>query len=200
VREGICSAATGIDAREFGPDWEDVKSLCPDVSFCSVDVDQISAWLEQAPKPDVVLLSWVLHHSPPSDVVATLKALRTGIPGVRIVVIEDTGFPNQACAEDPHGFGEGWSAWLRSCDEYRLSCGWSVQALLDFVAVQILARYSDVSMPCNYQRSSDWVSLFDHVGFHVTSMKYIGFPEGRDIAVPQGLFILEPKHEFNQSE
>jgi len=40
-----------------------------------------------------------------------------------------------------------------------------------------------------------WVSLFEKIGFKTVKQENIGFPEGRDIDVPQALFVLETKDD-----
>ena len=65
-----------------------------------------------------------------------------------------------------------------------------VQVILDFVAVQLLAGFCNVSMPNNYKPSKEWLKLFDQIGFKLLKEVNIGFPSHRDIDVPQALFIL----------
>jgi len=53
--------------------------------------------------------------------------------------------------EDPCKIGLKWKRWCENSKIYPLSEGYSVQIVLDFVAVQLLAGFKEVSMSCNYK-------------------------------------------------
>ena len=88
------------------------------------------------------------------------------------------------------GHGEWWASHCPKGMPYPLTPGYNAQVLLDFVAVQLLAGYADVGMPCNYRKGGDWTKIFGEAGFSVSRVLNIGFPKARDIDVPQALFEL----------
>ena len=59
-----------------------------------------------------------------------------------------------------------------------------------FVAVQLLAGFEEVRMPCHYRTGASWKDFFGKLGYQVIQTGNIGFPANRDIAVPQGFFVF----------
>lgn len=182
---------TGIDGSDFSPEWNERRSLEATAKFFHVSLSQQNTWMENNGPFDIVTLFYVLHHSTPHWTMKTLHGIRSGLErGGKVIVVEDA----LSTSERAHGAQldlEGqWRAWARLSRVYSLTPAFSAQVLLDFVAVQLLAGFSDVSMPCNYRTTDDWKGIFESVGFVVERSVNIGFPPERDIDVPQAMFVL----------
>jgi hypothetical protein len=135
---------------------------------------------------------YVLHHSSTYWVNRTLSALSTALHSAgTLAIIEDSLIYQDTPQADPEGLFNQWKVWTENTNVYDLSVGYDVQVILDFVAVQLLANFSDVEMPCNYQTGNGWTSQFLQLGFDVSQAVNIGFPKNRDIDVPQALFMLK---------
>ncbi len=193
LRRGIASEVWGIDAADFAAHWSQLLNNNEHrLHFCVVRPEHQEHWMKQSDSFDCVMLSWVLHHSQEYEAVATLKALRNTQPhGLRVVILEDSHMDHQEPMTDPNRFWPQWQELLKDGG----SRAWQAQALLDYIAVRILAAYDEVNMPFHYRSGEGWVALFREHGFALEEARFVGFPARRDIAVPQSLlsFRLEKK-------
>lgn len=192
IERGIASSIVGIDAEDFTSEWRERDSLLgKPIKFETVQVSRIEDWLQSEGQFDTILLFYVLHHSEEYWCARTLQALyRSLSKGGKIIVVEDSLSPTSEPIEDSQHLTKSWRRWVEGKKVYPLTAAYSVQVILDFVAVQILAGFVDVRMPCNYKTTKEWEVLFQDIGYHVLKSNYIGFPEGRDIDVPQSVFVL----------
>jgi SAM-dependent methyltransferase len=183
----------GVDEADFSSEWRERMAVAPRcVRFDRVSVGQLPRWLEDQGRFDTAFMFYVLHHSDEYWAAHTLRALRERIKtGGRLVVVEDALVVDAPPKSDPFGLIGQWKSWSTAEPLYCLTPAFDSQAILDFVAVQLLAGFSDVHMPCHYRSAMAWVSLFEKIGFKTVKQENIGFPDGRDIDVPQALFVLE---------
>jgi len=194
VSHGRAASAWGIDVIDFSSEWRERKKVIGTLRLDKVPLQNIGDWLRVSEKFDTVFLFYVLHHSNDYWAARTIREVRQYLKrGGIIVVLEDSLLtdkdPDQE--NDPYKLTPDWRQWIRNDRPYCLSAGFDVQVILDFVAVQLLAGFREVSMPCNYKLGSDWEKMFDEVGLSVVKKINLGFPKMRDIDVPQAVFILK---------
>lgn len=191
AQENLVSAITGVDAVAFDGEWrERVSAVRTGLRFEHVGVAGFEQWLAQQTGFDTVFLSYVLHHSEDYWAARTLHAVVNRLRrGGRVIVLEDS-FGDGTPMDDPFELSGRWSQLSKVDGPYPVSPAFDVQVILDFVAVQLLAQFDEVAMPCNYRRMEEWTVLFEAVGAQVQRSRFIGFPYDRDIDVPQAVFIL----------
>ena len=184
----------GVDILSY-PDWKSVMRANQSVRIEQVEVSDLAAWLSGEDAFDLAVCFWMFHHSEPREQWTTFADLAAALPkGAHLLVLEDAGVLASEPAADPNNF------WPRFSELRNLSVGggmkdgtWAAQALLDFVAVRVLARYRSVDMPFEYRPGDMWIDLAAQYCFRLVASRFIGFPSLRDIAVPQfaGLFRSE---------
>ena len=201
-REKLARSVVGIDASNFTNEWNerisesvgtynDKKAV---VEYKTVPIGQIESWLNQAGQFDLILLFYVLHHSEEYWAGKTLDALKGRLTdGGRVIVLEDSLEIDPAVSpvSDNLNLTRIWRNWATSAKLYSLTPAYDAQVILDFIAVQLLAGFSDVRMPCHYKPSHEWRSYFQQIGYEIENASYVGFPDGRDIDVPQSVFVLK---------
>lgn len=200
-QQKVAKSVVGIDASNFKKEWNERISESETtgdqakvtVEFKTVPIGQIEPWLKHAGQFDLILLFYVLHHSEEYWASKTLESLKSCLSDQgRIIVLEDSlDVGGVAAASDPLDLTRVWRQWATSAGAYTLTPAYDAQVLLDFIAVQLLAGFSDVRMPCHYRTNNGWRDYFHQLGFEVEKEMYIGFPEGRDIDVPQSVFVLK---------
>lgn len=200
---GYANSAIGIDdVKAFEMEWKErIRYLeineVGQLGFDHVKVQNIGNWLNinaLNKRFDTIFLFYVLHHSNDYWINRTLKAIMNYIKNDGyIVVLEDSLLKDKEPKYDPFSLYKRWTDWLGNDNIYNLSIGYDIQVVLDFVAVQLLAGFSDVSMPCNYKLGAEWEELFEKIGLKIEKSVNIGFPKSRDIDVPQSLFVLKNK-------
>lgn len=163
VEHGIATEAVGIDAADFTNEWrERFASGRRNVSFHRVAVEDIARWALANGKFDTILLFYVLHHSNDYWVAKTLDGISSALKNKGlIIIVEDSFVEDAAPNEDKSQLYQQWAGWTNGTRSYLLSVGYDVQVVLDFVAVQLLARFSDVRMPSNYKTAKEWTSLLN---------------------------------------
>lgn len=190
MEQGLASDIWGIDIDlEFESFWKEISRNIEHLNFTHIN-GNLTFWLDKH-HFQYVILFWVLHHSTPEQVLSSLKALSdTQNEGLRLVLIEDS-FPLSGQIEsDPNSFFSEWKGLANLGRNVGRNLTWEVQALLDFIAVKILARYHEVGMAFNYMDVESWVELLKKFNFILEGSKFIGFPPGRDIAVPQSALVF----------
>jgi SAM-dependent methyltransferase len=190
---GATSDIVGVDQAHFQSEWRERKFAAKliGLDFQHVSVADFAQWFCTQSSFDTIFLNYVLHHSNQYWATQTLSDLRRGMKATtRIVVLEDTYFRKLAPLTDPFHLNDLWRDLADQAGPYRATSGFHIQALLDFVAVQLLANFREVDMPCNYERGEEWEAHFVALGFKVLQREYVGFPPDRDIDVPQGYFVL----------
>lgn len=193
LQNGLATQVVGIDETDFCGEWHERRSsVRTNLSFHHVAVEDLGGWVRSNGKFDTVLMFYVLHHSNDYWVAKTLDSLASAVKSDGIIaIVEDSFVEGTPPVEDRDNIYKRWAEWTSSVPNYRLSAGFDVQIILDFVAVQLLARFREVQMPCNYKTGQDWADLFVSLGYKVESTVNIGFPAYRDIDVPQALFVLK---------
>lgn len=201
-QEKLAKSVIGIDASNFTNEWnERVSESIPSnkqakasVEYKTVPIGQIESWLTHAGQFDLILLFYVLHHSEEYWASKTLDSLKARLSeGGRIIVLEDSLEVDATvpAVSDPLDLTRVWRNWATSATLYPLTAAYDAQVILDFTAVQLLAGFSDVRMPCHYRTNNEWRSYFEQIGYEIENVTYIGFPDGRDIDVPQSVFVLQ---------
>ena len=112
-------------------------------------------------------------------------------PESRLIVLEDACSIDCPPEYDRDHINDLWASVAQSSEVYSLTDTFHIQVILDFVAVQLLANFTDVEMPCSYKRSDEWECFFRDAGFRIENAHYLGFPRERDIDVPQAFFVLK---------
>jgi hypothetical protein len=114
-------------------------------------------------------------------------------PESRLIILEDSFSRTMPSKHNRDCIDKLWSSLASASEIYALTDAFHIQVVLDFVAVQLLANFSDVQMPCTYKRTDEWERLFIQAGFRIEKSVYLGFPKERDIDVPQSFFSLRPQ-------
>ena len=201
-QEKLVKSVVGIDASDFKKEWNERVSESAmtgtqtkaAVQYKSVPIGHIESWLKHAGQFDLILLSYVLHHSEEYWASKTLNSLKARLSEEgRIIIVEDSLEVDGTvpAAGDPLDLTRVWRQWAISAGTYSLTPAYDAQVILDFVAVQLLAGFSDVRMPCHYRTNDAWRAYFQQLGYEIENVRYIGFPAGRDIDVPQSVFVLK---------
>ncbi|MCI0562870.1 MAG: class I SAM-dependent methyltransferase, partial [Nitrososphaera sp.] len=194
VKSGIATDATGIDGADFESEWRERRTTPLQLRYQQVSMRHMEDWVRMAGQFDTFLLLYVLHHSNDYRTARTLRSLHKSIrPGGRVIVLEDSLALDRAPLNDPFNLTSIWSEWANRDQVYCLTAGYDAQVILDFVAVQLLAGFREVSMACNYRLGTDWLEYFGKLGYETVQIENIGFPEKRDIDVPQAFFVLKSK-------
>lgn len=201
-QQKLAKSVVGIDASDFKKEWNERLSESAitgnqtkaAVEYKSVPIGQIESWLKHAGQFDLILLFYVLHHSEEYWTNKTLESLKARLSDQgRIIILEDSLEVAESvlAVSDPLDLTRIWRQWATSAGPYTLTPAYDVQVVLDFIAVQLLAGFCDVRMPCQYRTNNEWKRYFQLLGYEVENVQYIGFPEGRDIDVPQSVFVLK---------
>ncbi len=194
ISQGYAASAWGIDAVDFSGHWKERRSGKGGLQFKKVPIQHIGGWLKVSEKFDTVFLFYVLHHSNDYWAARTIREIRRYLkPDGIVVVLEDSLLTDKDSdsKNDPYNLTIAWRQWAANDLPYCLSVGFDIQVVLDFVAVQLLAGFREVSMPCNYKLGSEWEKMFHDVGYTVVKKINLGFPARRDIDVPQAVFIMK---------
>lgn len=196
VASGMADTAFGIDAADYASEWKERLAQFGGVGleFAPVPTSKLSEWVQGRRKFDTMLMLYVLHHSSEYWVARTLSILRDLLSeNSRLIILEDSCSTSLAAKHDRDQIAELWSSIAAGSTPYALTDAFHIQVVLDFVAVRLLASFDDVDMPCTYKTVEEWGHLFGQLGFRVEKIAYLGFPEMRDIDVPQSYFVLRAK-------
>lgn len=178
----------GVDEAHFNDYWEDISRRRPNVRFSEQHVKDLAEWFSGQQPFDFTIMLWVLHHSSLASTERMLKLLGPNGRAGDLVICEDSWLPDKKPAANEFGFSEKWVDGSRG-EGFEAAA----HAILDFVAVQVLAGYSNVAMPRNYLRGDKWAEIIERQTGRAVTANYIGFPKGRDIAVPQ-LLLKAPSN------
>jgi len=192
----LADSAMGIDAAGYESEWKErlAQFKGPGLDFVRVPVGDFGDWTQRQAKFDTILMLYVLHHSTEYWAVTTLQMLQQVMsPVSKLIIVEDSCSTNAPAKHDRDNINGLWASIASSSQIYALTDAFHIQIVLDFVAVQLLANFGDVDMPCTYKKVDEWEHLFDRLGFSVQKAVYLGFPKERDIDVPQSYFVLKLK-------
>jgi len=198
VLNSYATSAWGIDPIDFSRHWKErqansgieARDL---LKYKRVPLHEFGGWLAVSEEFDTVFLLYVLHHSTDYWGARTIREVKQNLSASGIIVVlEDSIVVDIEPEDDPHALTRMWRQWVISDKPYCLSIGFDVQVVLDFVAVHLLAGFSDVTMACNYKVGSEWDKMFHDLDLTMVDKFNLGFPEKRDIDVPQAVFVLKP--------
>lgn len=165
----------GIDIIEY-PEWSSFKNKKLRFEVVS---ENFFEFLNET-KPDVVTMTWTLHHISYQEQLHYLKGIFEILkPCTHFVVLEDT----YSTVLDPELGTELYSKFFSWGKEDRVK----IMSVYDWIANRILARRKTVPIPFGYRTMEEWVKTFEKIGFLIEKETFIGFPEQRDINTPQGL-------------
>ncbi len=170
----------GIDINEY-PEWESFGA--PNVRFEVVSESQFPKFLTEY-QPDSVTLTWALHHMEYDEQERYLKMIFEKMKEEsRIVILEDS-YSEELRPENGEKI---WRAFMKWPEGDRKK----IMSVYDWVANRVLARREHVPIPFGYRTMEEWTKFFAKIGYRLTSKKFIGFPDQRDINQPQSLLIFQ---------
>jgi hypothetical protein len=149
-----------------------------DITFKIISQDTYP-WQVFTNNPSCVSFTWVLHHTGIREQERYFSP-RLYAPGTRIVILEDA----YSTTLDPEA-GEEWHAQFMTQFDKR-----TIIRTLDFIGNRVLGG-SSMPVPGTYRTLEAWAGLATQHGFAVHAMRYLGFPQGRDVHTPQSLLVLE---------
>lgn len=193
LKSGFASTVLGVDQAHFESEWRERRSEIAKagLQFARVPVAGFGTWLAAQTEFDTVIMSYVLHHSNDYWAARTLLDIQRAMStGSQLIILEDSYFSTKPPMNDPYALFPVWNALVAGAKAYLSTSAYHSQALLDFVAVQLLANFREVDMPCNYKTGEDWIAFFEALKFKILRAEFIGFPNHRDIDVPQSFFVL----------
>lgn len=171
---------TGIDINSY-PEWESLKSN--KLKFCVVRENEFSDFIKSH-KPDLVMITWVLHHMRYDEQERYLKHLSDALDtGTYVVILEDS-YSTKLPPKNDQGVHAGFMA-LSDKDKK------TVMSVYDWVANRLLARRKLIPIPFTYRTYEEWIKLFNEYKFKYALGSYIGFADHRDVNTPQSLLVFK---------
>ena len=135
-------------------------------------------------QPDHVAVTWVFHHMEYEEQKRYLVALHNVLkPGATVIVLEDSYSETLA----PESGNERYERFMQWSHEDRHK----IMGALDWIANRIFSMRTTMPVPFAYRTLEDWKKVFEDAGFIVTKMRFLGFPDDRDINSPQSLIVAE---------
>jgi SAM-dependent methyltransferase len=175
---GTHSELIGIDIKS-SPDWDTLSKS--NVRLQIVSEDSFLSFINTE-APDSVVMTWTLHHMKYDEQKRYLKALSNTLKeGAKVIILEDsyaTTLKPETGEETSRAFME-----LRADDKQK------VMGALDWIANCILSKRTTMPVPFSYRTLEDWSNLLEGVGFTVQKMRFLGFPENRDVDNPQSVIV-----------
>ena|SRR3989344_6271830 len=170
----------GIDIKK-APEWESIVDEA--VALKVVGESNFLSVLEKE-NPDIVTITWVLHHMDFEQqkryITSLYKVLKEGAV---LIVLEDS----YSELLTPESGLERYNDFMKWGKEDRQK----IQGALDWIANRIFSMRTTMPVPFAYRTLEDWVSLFKEVGFKVAKVRFLGFPNDRDINTPQSVLVLK---------
>jgi hypothetical protein len=177
-RSKKCEEIRGIDINSY-PEWNDYSTNT--VSFKIIHSGEFKDYLTNY-KPDVICLTWVLHHMAFKDQVRYLKHIYDSLESIKLVILEDSYSEKEIPAEGTDFHGKFISMGKKERNH--------IISIHDWIANRILAQRESIPIPFTYRTLEEWVELLSGIGYTVSYKKYIGFPV-RDVMNPQAVIIAE---------
>lgn len=173
------SEIVGIDIKE-APEWKRLRSekvkleIIQEADFLSV--------LEKE-KPDSVAVTWVFHHMEYEEQKRYIESLHKALkPGTIIVVLEDS----YAETIPPESGKSRYTDFMKNNKEDRRK----IMGVLDWIANRVFSMRTSMPVPFAYRTLEEWGGVFEEAGFKTVKMRFLGFPDDRDINNPQSLIVL----------
>ncbi len=170
----------GVDINEY-PEWKSFSS--ERVKFEVVEESEFPEFLSEY-KPDVVVLTWTLHHMEKPEQEQYLNILYKTMRKDSLLVVLEDSFSERM---EPEQGLDRYEKFKKLSNTERTQ----VMSLYDWIANKVLAQRVKVPMPYSYRNLEEWLDISEQIGFTVLKAKFIGFPEHRDINTPQSLFVLK---------
>ena len=134
-------------------------------------------------QPDHVAVTWVFHHMEYEEQKRYLVALHNVLkPGATVIVLEDSYSETLA----PESGNERYERFMQWSHEDRHK----IMGALDWIANRIFSMRTTMPVPFAYRTLEDWKKVFEDAGFIVAKMRFLGFPDDRDINTPQSLLAV----------
>lgn len=169
----------GIDIKA-APEWEVLKS--DKVRFKVIQEEDFLPVLEKE-QPDSITATWVFHHMEYDQqkryITSLYKALK---PGATLVVLEDS----YAETIEPESGKARCDAFMKWGKEDRQK----ITGVMDWIANRVFSMRTSMPVPFAYRTIGDWKEVFEESGFTTLKVRFIGFPDNRDINTPQSLIVL----------
>ncbi|MCR4279118.1 MAG: class I SAM-dependent methyltransferase [Candidatus Zambryskibacteria bacterium] len=173
------SEIVGIDIKQ-APEWN--KIVGDKVRMEVVQEENFLSVLERE-QPDVVTVTWVFHHMEYEQqkryIGSLYKALKTGAV---IVALEDS-YSETLPPEAGQKRYEDFMKWDKENRQ-------KIMGVLDWIANRIFSMRLSMPVPFAYRTLEDWKQVFEEAGFETLKMRFLGFPDDRDINNPQSLLVI----------
>ena len=169
----------GIDLNEY-PEWKEFSDS--KVKFRVVRRVDFKEFLKKN-HPDVIVLTWTLHHMSYKEQEEYLKEIYGAVDKIRIIILEDS-YSNELDPVEDVGI---YDSFMEFTEEDRKK----IMSVHDWIANRILEQRDKIPMPFAYRTVEEWDQFFRNIGFKVLDKKFIGSMKKRDIYNPDSLIILE---------
>jgi len=169
----------GIDIDPY-PEWENYRDerLILDV----VKPGQFDDYLKKC-GADGIVMTWALHHMEYAEQKKYLDQIYISFEKITLTILEDTYSDIKPLMED---IGSNEEFRKLTSDEKKM-----VLSVNDWLANRVLLQRWAEPIPFQYRSIEEWEEFFREIGFKIKRSDYIGFPKGRDVNNPQGLFVIE---------
>ena len=180
IKRGKNIEIVGIDIKET-PEWSKLRS--EKVIFQVVQESDFLFVLEKE-QPDSVAVTWVLHHMEYDEQKRYIESLYKALkPDATIVVLEDS----YSETLKPESGENRYRDFMKNNKEDRQK----IMGVLDWVANRVFSMRTSMPVPFAYRTLEGWRKIFEEAGFKTTKMRFLGFPDNRDINNPQSLIVLQ---------
>lgn len=170
----------GIDLAEY-PEWKLFSS--EKVIFRIIHSEEFEEYLASTPFDNAVL-TWSLHHMPFDEQQKYLRNIYTHLKKGGIVTVLEDSYSEKL--KPRYGINT-WKKFMSLSPQERQK----VMSFYDWVTNRILAKRHTEPIPCTYRTLEQWSKLGKRIGFKVSYIEFIGFPEHRDINTPQSLIVFK---------
>lgn len=170
----------GIDLNSY-PEWKIFKNS--KITFKIVREKNFSNFLSKN-NPDVVILTWALHHMKNKEQNRYIKYLYDAVkPNAQLIILEDA-YSTKLMPENGIKIHKSFMNFSKRDRQ-------KIMRIYDWVANKALAQRKKVNIPNTNRTLEEWEMALRNQGFKIIKTKFIGFPQKRDINTPQGLLILK---------
>ncbi|MBI4043654.1 MAG: class I SAM-dependent methyltransferase [Candidatus Diapherotrites archaeon] len=168
----------GVDVTQY-PEWKLFSNA--KTEFIQINPNSLENILKSF-HPDVVTLTWSLHHMPKINQKSYLQGIYDALPNEgKVIILEDS----YSTKKRPLKGARTWAKFMRLKPRERQK----VMSMLDWVANKVLSGRAKIPMPYSYRTTEEWTKLCERMGYRVKT-RYFGFPNKRDINNPQALIQL----------
>lgn len=169
----------GVDIAKY-PEWKLFYNS--KMEFAQIDPNSFEKVLKSY-QPHTITLTWSLHHMPATMQKKYLQKIHEALPrGGKVIVLEDA----YSIEKNPLNGVKIWKRFMKLNQNERQK----VMSVLDWIANKVLSGRRKIPMPYSFRTVEEWTKLCMAVGLRVKS-RFLGFPDKRDINVPQALLVLE---------